>query len=198
MRRETVATANGRAPDHTGVDAAIDARGLVKRYGDKVALAGVDITVRRGTVTAVLGPNGAGKTTAIRAITGALAPHEGTVRTFGCDPSEEGDLVRPHCGVVSAKPALYDRLSGYDNLLYSAQLYDVPKARIPERIDAVATRFGIGAALSAQVGGFSTGMKTRLALARSVLHEPTCCSSTSRRRDSTLSHRWPCWTSSGR
>ena len=150
----------------------VELRGVTHRFGENLALNDLSFVVPDQQITVLLGPNGAGKTTAIRAITGALAPHEGTVRTFGCDPSEEGDLVRPRCGVVSAKPALYDRLSGYDNLLYSAQLYDVPKARIAERIDAVATRFGIGAALSAQVGGFSTGMKTRLALARSVLHEP--------------------------
>ena len=77
----------------------------------------------RGRITVLLGPNGAGKTTAIRVITGALAPDAGTVRTFGLDPDADGEEVRRRCGVVSAKPALYDRLSGRDNLEYAAELY---------------------------------------------------------------------------
>ena len=71
----------------------------------------------------LLGPNGAGKTTAIRMITGALAPDAGTVRVFGLDPAVDGEEVRRRCGVVSAKPALYDRLSGLRQPGYSAELY---------------------------------------------------------------------------
>jgi len=74
---------------------------------------------------------------------------------------------------VSAKPALYDRLSGYDNLAYSAALYGVSRGATAGAIQTAAARFGIEHALGLQVGGYSTGMKTRLALARSVLHEPT-------------------------
>jgi ABC-2 type transport system ATP-binding protein len=101
-------------------------------------------------------------------ITGALSPEAGSVRVFGLDPSTDGEAVRRRCGVVAAKPALYDRLSGYDNLAYSAALYGVSNAGI----GAAAERFGIAEALDRQVGGYSTGMKTRLALARSVLHDP--------------------------
>ena len=91
---------------------------------------------------------------------------------FGLDPGDEGEDVRRRCGVVSAKPALYDRLDGWDNLAYAAELYGLaaglrrpPSARRPP---ASASRH----ALDKQVGGYSTGMKTRLALARSVLHDP--------------------------
>ena len=81
--------------------------------------------------------------------------------------------MRSRCGVVSAKPALYDRLSGLDNLRYSAELYGLGRgAAIDARIAEAAARFGIDAALHDQVGGYSTGMKTRLALSRSVLHQP--------------------------
>jgi ABC-2 type transport system ATP-binding protein len=137
-------------------------------FGEKPALVDLSITAPTGTITVLLGPNGAGKTTAVRMITGALSPETGTVRVFGLDPSVDGEEVRRRCGVVSAKPALYDRLSGRDNLAYSADLYQVSHAGI---IPA-AERFGIAAALDQQVGGYSTGMKTRLALARSVLHDP--------------------------
>src|SRR5206468_2528769 len=123
-----------------------------------------------GSVTVLVGPNGAGKTTALRVVTGALAPHSGTVRVFGLDPvGADGEAVRSRCGVVAAKPALYDRLSGRDNLRYAAELFGVG-AGAP--IEASAARFGIDDALDLRVGGYSTGMKTRLALARAILHDP--------------------------
>jgi ABC-type multidrug transport system ATPase subunit len=138
-------------------------------FGRTVALDGLDLDAPAGEVTVLLGPNGAGKTTAIRVATGALRPTSGTVRVFGLDPTgPDGEEVRRRCGVVAAKPALYDRLSGRDNLKYSAALYDAPAARI----DEAAARFGIEHALDLRVGGYSTGMKTRLALARAILHDP--------------------------
>ncbi len=124
-----------------------------------------------GQITVLLGPNGAGKTTAIRVVTGALEPDSGDVSVFGVDPGIDGEAVRRRCGVVSAKPALYDRLSGYDNLVYAAELYEL-SGDVRHRIRECAARFGIDHALDQQVGGYSTGMKTRLALARSILHHP--------------------------
>ena len=161
-----------RAPDEGGA-AVVALDGVHRAFGGNPALTGLDLRVPPGSITVLLGPNGAGKTTAIRMITGALSPDRGEVRTFGLDPAVDGEAVRLRCGVVSAKPALYDRLSGSDNLLYSAELYGLgrgPDAH--EAIRAAAARFGIEHALSQQVGGYSTGMKTRLALARAVLHEP--------------------------
>jgi len=151
----------------------VDLRGVHRRFGTNPALAGLSLTVPLGTITVLLGPNGAGKTTAIRMITGALAPDQGDVRVFGQDPATDGEEIRRRCGVVSAKPALYDRLSGHDNLAYSAELYGLGRGPATEaRILSAAQRFGIDHALAQQVGGYSTGMKTRLALARSMLHEP--------------------------
>jgi len=138
-------------------------------FGRVVALAGLDLVAPPGEVTVLLGPNGAGKTTAIRVVTGALRADSGTVRIFGLDPTgRDGEEVRRRCGVVAAKAALYDRLSGWDNLRYAAALYGVSDARIAP----AAARFGIDEALDLRVGGYSTGMKTRLALARAVLHDP--------------------------
>jgi ABC-2 type transport system ATP-binding protein len=147
--------------------------GVVKTFGANRALDHLHLTVARGEITVLLGPNGAGKTTAIRTITGAFTPDGGTIRVFGLDPAEHGAEVRSRCGVVSAKPALYDRLSGLDNLRYSAELYGLGRGdAVDARIVEAAARFGIEGPLHDQVGGYSTGMKTRLALARSVLHEP--------------------------
>ncbi len=147
--------------------------GVVKSFGPHRALADLTLRVPAGEITVLLGPNGAGKTTAIRMITGAFAPDAGSVRVFGLDPAVDGDVVRGRCGVVSAKPSLYDRLNGWDNLRYSAELHGLGRgAAVDARIAAGAGRFGIHAALDDQVGSYSTGMKTRLALARSVVHEP--------------------------
>ena len=149
--------------------------GVRRRFARVEALRDLSLRVERGTITVLLGPNGAGKTTAIRVITGALGVHAGTVRVFGLDPDDkvQGQEVRRRCGVVSAKPALYDRLSGFDNLRYAAELYGLGwTEETRERVVEAATRFGIQGSLDAQVGAYSTGMKTRLALSRSVLHRP--------------------------
>ncbi len=174
---EPWATAPGAAPSTATATDPGEApvalvQGVEQRFGRVTALDGLSFEVPRGAVTVLLGPNGAGKTTAIRLITGAMRPSAGRVRTFGLDPDEDGHLVRPRCGVVSAKPALYDRLTGRENLAYAAALYEVDGHDMAERIVGAAARFGIDDALDDLVGGYSTGMKTRLALARSVLHEP--------------------------
>ncbi len=162
-------------PDQAPGDPVVDLRNVSRRFADVEALRDLSLQVEKGTVTVLLGPNGAGKTTAIRMITGALGAHSGTVRVFGVDPDAKGmgEAVRRRCGVVSAKPALYDRLSGFDNLRYAAELYGLGwNDATKERVLAAATRFGIQGSLDHQVGGYSTGMKTRLALSRSVLHQP--------------------------
>jgi ABC-2 type transport system ATP-binding protein len=159
------------APD-TGPAVALS--GVRRMFGDVVAVDDLTFEVPRGTVTVLLGPNGAGKTTVVRLVTGALHAHAGAVRTLALDPGDEeqGIEVRRRCGVVPARPALYDRLSGADNLAYAAALFQVQPALVDERITEAADRFGILDALELKVGGYSTGMRARLALARAVLHEP--------------------------
>ena len=144
-----------------------------RSFGAVVGLADLSFSVPAGSVTVLLGPNGAGKTTALRTVTGALAPESGSVRVFGVDPTgPDGESVRRRCGVVAAKPALYDRLSGRDNLRYAAELFGLDRSGAEAPIEASAARFGIDDALDKKVAGYSTGMKTRLALARSILHDP--------------------------
>ncbi len=153
-------------------DLTINVDAVSQWFGDVQALTNLSIEVPTGSITTLLGPNGAGKTTAIRMITGALEPGQGSVRVFGLDPaSKDGEEVRRRCGVFSAKPSLYDRLDGWDNLRYAAELYGLGR-KADARIAEAANIFGIDAALDQQVGGYSTGMKTRLALARAILHEP--------------------------
>ncbi|HEX9643463.1 MAG TPA: ABC transporter ATP-binding protein [Acidimicrobiia bacterium] len=149
-------------------DLAISLSCVVRTFGSVRALDGLDLAVPAGSVTVLLGPNGAGKTTTVRLITGALKRHAGTVRVLGLDPEVDGDEVRARTGVVPPKPALYDRLSGWDNLRFAADIWGVAHTAVVP----AAERFGIAYALDQEVGGYSTGMRTRLALARAVLHDP--------------------------
>lgn len=148
--------------------AVLSFEGVSRWFGPVQALHQFDLRVDPGSVTVVLGPNGAGKTTSFRIATGVLRPHRGKVTVFGLDPAESGGEIRRRCGVVPPKPALYDRLSGRRNLEYAARLYQLDRPPI----DDMAERFGIHHALDQAVGGYSTGMRTRLALARSLLHDP--------------------------
>jgi ABC-2 type transport system ATP-binding protein len=157
-----------------GAGEAVALDGVWRAFGDVVAVSDLAFVVPAGTVTVLLGPNGAGKTTVVRLVTGALHPNAGQVRTLGIDPGSEasGSEVRRRCGVVPARPALYDRLTGTDNLRYAADLFGVDPSIADQRIEHAASRFGILDALEQKVGGYSTGMRARLALARAVLHEP--------------------------
>lgn len=159
------------APHVPAGELVVELRHVSRSFGKVPALSNLNLFVPKGRITVLLGPNGAGKTTAIRVVTGALNCDSGIVRTFGLDPDRDGEQVRLGCGIVSAKPALYDRLSGWDNLAYAAELYGLGRKATTE-IRAAAGRFGILESLDQQVGGYSTGMKTRLALSRSVLHNP--------------------------
>jgi ABC-2 type transport system ATP-binding protein len=143
-------------------------RGVSRSFGPVRALDSVDLEVEQGSVTVILGPNGAGKTTTFRVVTGVLAPQAGIVEVFGLDPARHGGSVRRRCGVVPPKPAMYDRLTGRENLAYAARLYELDDPPI----GPLSERFGIDHALDQPVGAYSTGMRTRLALVRSLLHDP--------------------------
>jgi len=146
----------------------VDLHAVSRSFGAVKAIVELSMIVEAGTVTVLVGPNGAGKTTTMRVITGVIRPHRGAVRVFGIDPAEDGNQIRRRCGVVPPKPAMYERLTGRENLAYAADLYELDEAPI----DRLAEQFGIHHALRQRVAGYSTGMRTRLALARSLLHDP--------------------------
>ena len=147
---------------------AISFSSVRKTFGDITALNEVDFAAPSGAVTVLLGPNGAGKTTTVRLTTGAMTADFGAIRVLGLDPMVSGDEVRARVGVVPPKPAFYDQLSGRENLAFAATIFEANASQA----DAAAARFGIDHALDQDVGGYSTGMRTRLALARAVLHDP--------------------------
>ena len=173
MHTTSVRDETASGPDGSGAGppvAVVELAGVRRMFGPATGLAELTLSVPAGSVTVLVGPNGAGKTTALRVITGALTTEAGTARVFGLDPAgPDGEQVRRRCGVVAAKPALYDRLTGRDNLRFAAELFGLGR-RAP--VEDAAARFGIDESLDLRVGGYSTGMKTRLALARAVLHDP--------------------------
>ena len=147
---------------------AIKFSNVTRRFGAVRAVDDLSLEVPAGSITVLLGPNGAGKTTTVRLTTGALNSDSGAIEVLGLDPRTDGDEVRARSAVVPPKPALYDRLSGWDNLTFTADIFGADHSAIRP----AAERFGIDHALDLDVGGYSTGMRTRLALARAMLHDP--------------------------
>jgi heme exporter protein A len=148
--------------------AALELRGLTRRYGERLALADVTLSVAAGQTLAVLGPNGAGKTTLLRLLATLLRPHSGEVRVLGRALPDEGWAVRGRIGLLGHEPLLYRDLSGRENLVYHARLHRAPSDRVEEVLAAV----GMERRGDDPVRLLSRGMVQRLAVARAVLHRP--------------------------
>ncbi len=143
---------------------------LVKRFGLKAVLRGMDFSVEPGEFVALLGPNGAGKTTFLRILASLSRPTLGSVNIAGYSLPGQASSVRRRLGVVSHLPLLYGDLTAEENLRFFARMYDVPKAnnRISEVLDLV----GLSSRRRDLVRTFSRGMQQRLAIGRAVLHDP--------------------------
>jgi heme exporter protein A len=139
----------------------ITARGLERRYGDKRVLRGLDFDLSRGGFLVVTGPNGAGKTTLLRLCAGLALPTAGTL---------EIEPDRSRIGFLGHEPLVYRELTALENLDLYGRLYRVPERR--ERIGMLLERYGLWDARHERAGSFSRGMLQRLALCRSLLHEP--------------------------
>jgi heme exporter protein A len=149
---------------------AIHLRDVTRRYGEREALRAVSTSLGTGCTLAVFGPNGAGKTTLLRMLATLLVPHEGTLRVCGFDLPRDAHQVRPRVGFLSHDPLLYRDLSGRENLLFYARLYDIPEpgARIAHLLDVT----GMSRRADDPVASLSRGMAQRLAVCRAVLHGP--------------------------
>jgi len=145
---------------------------LRKEFGKTVALKDVSFCIERGEIFGYLGPNGAGKTTTMRILLGILRASSGRAILFGKDVSKDSAEVRGRLGFVLEDQRLYERLSAYDNLEYYARIYQVPKGRREEKIKRLLEFVGLWENKSELVGKFSKGMKQKLAIARSLLHDP--------------------------
>ena len=148
--------------------AAIELDGLERRYGERVALAGVGVRLEAGQTLAVLGGNGAGKTTLLRVLAGLLRPHGGTARVLDADLPKERWKLPGRIGYIGHEPLLYRDLTGRENLRYHARLHGVAE----ERVATVLEQVGMERRADDPVRELSRGMVQRVAVARAVLHEP--------------------------
>jgi heme exporter protein A len=148
----------------------ITVKKLVKRFGPKVVLRGLDFEVESGEFVALLGPNGAGKTTFLRILASLSRPVMGTVNIAGYQLPNQAAAVRQRLGVVSHLPLLYGDLTAEENLRFYGRMYGIPKmeARITEVLEMV----GLEPRRRDLVRTFSRGMQQRLAIGRAVLHDP--------------------------
>ena len=148
----------------------ITARALVKSFGYKPVLRGLNLTVAQGEFVALLGPNGAGKTTLLRLLSGLARASLGEVVVAGNRLPQEADAVRQLLGVVSHQPLLYTDLTAEENLRFYGRMYEVP--HLTARISDVLAQVGLSARRRDVVRAFSRGMLQRLAIARAILHDP--------------------------
>ncbi|MFF7503585.1 ABC transporter ATP-binding protein [Streptomyces lavendulae] len=148
-------------------DPAVEIRGLVKRYGTKTAVDGLDLTVPRARVTAVLGPNGAGKTTTVETCEGYVRPDSGTVRVLGLDAAADAEALRPRIGVMLQSGGVYSGARAVEMLRHVARLHAHPLD-----VDTLVERLGLGGCGRTPYRRLSGGQQQRLALALAVVGSP--------------------------
>ncbi len=151
---------------------AIEITGLVKRFGDAVALDGIDLAVPQGSVFGFLGPNGAGKTTALRILTGLARPTAGQARILGADVSSAGNSVRSRIGYLPDVPGFYPWMTALELVEYAGRLFAIPPAVLRERAESLLEMAGL-TGVRQKVGGFSRGMKQRLGIAQALINAPS-------------------------
>lgn len=149
---------------------AINVRGLVKRFGDKTAVDGVDIQMPRGEVWGFLGPNGSGKTTTIRMICGLLQASEGEGECLGYDIARETDQIKLSTGYMTQKFSFWSDLTIRENIEFVARLYQMPERR--KKVDETLEKLGLTNRQHQLAGALSGGWKQRMALAAVTMHKP--------------------------
>ena len=150
----------------------IRVQGLAKRFGARTAVEGLTFEVRPGEVFGLLGPNGAGKTTTVRMLTGLLRPSEGEAHVWGHSVREDGEALRRTVGLLTEQPGLYERLSARENLRFFMKLHELDEAQAWPRARAYLERFGLAGREDEPCGSFSKGMRQKLAIVRTLVHEP--------------------------
>src|SRR6202167_1303078 len=171
----------GTAPDSVAASPMVEARGLVKRFGDFVAVDGVDFSIAKGESFGFLGPNGAGKPSTMRMISCISPLSGGTLRVLGMDPAKDGSRIRSRMGLVPQEDSLDLELTVLDNLMIYGRYFDMPKKVIRERAEQLLDFAQLTERANDRVDPLSGGMKRRLTIARAlisdpallILHEPT-------------------------
>jgi len=150
----------------------IEVHGLTRRYGDLVAVDGVDFTVRRGEIFGFLGPNGAGKTTTVRMLTGVIEPTAGSAAVDGYDVVTESVVSRQRLGIVPERANVYEDLTVWQNLMLMAQLHAVPRGRRRERGGELLGLFGLAQRRGQKGHALSKGLRQRLMLCMAMVSDP--------------------------
>jgi len=153
-------------------EAAIEATDLTKDFDDFRAVDSVEFSVRPGEIVALLGPNGAGKTTTIRMLASLLTPTRGTARVAGYDVSRHPDEVRARVGLLTEHHGLYTRMRSEEYLQFFGGAYRVPPGVIRDRSRHLLEQFGLAEDRRRRLGEYSKGMRQKLALVRTLLHDP--------------------------
>lgn len=153
-------------------DAAVEATGLTKRFGGRTAVEGLSFSISRGEVFGLLGPNGAGKTTTVRMLTGLLQPSAGHARVCGLSVAGDGAALRSRLGLLTEQPGLYDRLTARENLRFFMKLHGLDERTVWPAARQFLQRFGLDDRENEPCGGFSKGMRQKLAIVRTLLHSP--------------------------
>lgn len=153
-------------------ESAVQTTGLIKQFGDKRAVDGVDLTVPRGAVYGLLGPNGAGKTTLVRMLATLLRPDGGHATVFGHDLGREADAVRARVSLTGQYASVDEDLTGVENLVLLARLLGHGRAQARARAAALLEAFGLTEAATRQVKKYSGGMRRRIDIAASILNTP--------------------------
>ncbi|HEY1380067.1 MAG TPA: ribosome-associated ATPase/putative transporter RbbA [Gemmataceae bacterium] len=151
---------------------AIEVRGLTKRFGDFTAVDHVTLRIERGEIFGFLGSNGCGKTTTMKMLTGLLPASDGRAWLFGHEVDAHDLATRRRVGYMSQAFSLYSELTVRQNLVLHARLFQVPKAEIPELVEAAARRFGLTQVIDALPDALPLGQRQRLSLAVAVIHRP--------------------------
>jgi len=156
-----------------GPGIAISLHGLTRRFGDQTAVDGLDLQVREGELFGMVGPDGAGKTTTLRMLAGVLAPSEGAGKIHGVDVAQDPEGVKPFIAYMSQQFGLYEDLTVGENIRFYADLYRVPRADRPARLDRLFAFSNLGDFQDRLAGKLSGGMKQKLALCCALIHQPT-------------------------
>jgi drug efflux transport system ATP-binding protein len=150
----------------------VQTRALARRFGDFVAVQGLDLEIGAGEVFGLLGPNGSGKTTTIRMLCGLLEPSSGAARVAGVEVTASPEQIKQRIGYMSQKFGLYEDLTVWENLEFYAGIYGLKGAKRRTRLNDVVQFIGLERRLPQLVGTLSGGWKQRLALACAILHQP--------------------------
>jgi ABC-2 type transport system ATP-binding protein len=171
---EAIDAALADTPSHpaAGDDWIVETVGLTKRYGEHLAVDGLDLRVRRGEIFGFLGPNGAGKTTTIRMLVGLVKPSAGSITVDGLDLASQPIEARARMAYLPDTPYLYDKLTGREFVHFVAGLYRVPPEQAARRTAELFPLFGLDDRADDLIDGYSHGMRQKAVMVAALVHDP--------------------------